>query len=935
MRLLYNRNKGKLRVVGFVSGSGNTLWKAYELQKELEKTIEGSPFEVVGIFSSKLENKALDFAKANNIPYAAIDIKEFYKERNAKITDMEVRAEFDKHILREIASFKADIVFLAGYVWATTDVILDNYTLVNVHPADLSIMKDGRRAFAGPNGVGDALEARAEYIASSSHIATPVLDDGPILIISPKIPVDYTLDLEGKDFMRHYLKQVNAQSRNVGARTIYEIAVGNFAVDENNRVHYKGKPVEDGVRIDDWEKNILNHERNIKSLFEPKSVAVIGASAKGGLGNAIVKNIQATDFKGEVYAVNRNGETVQGAKGYSSVKDIENDVDLAIITIPSNFVLDVARECGEKGVDSIVCITAGFKELGEEGAENEKKLIDIVDEYNMRLMGPNCMGILNTAFNFNATMLHNLPEPGNIAFITQSGALGAGILDYANDMGLGFSVVASLGNQADITINDIIPYLEKDESTQAILLYLETLTDIPRFIESASRIAKDKPIVLIKSGRTEAGAKAASSHTGSLSENDEVLDAIIRKCGIIRVKNLQDAFNAISAVSKSKRPKGKNIAVITNAGGPGILLTDSLHDRCFELPLLEAEMVEVLREQLLPEAAISNPIDLVAAAPPSHYNLALKGCIESGKYDAVAVVCVPPAVIDTGEVASAMVETIKNSHIPVYTSFLGPTLGENARNVLNKNRIANFDYPEQIANVLDAVVEQDQDEVNEIVPFEPARKFNFKSGLLNQKEGMDLIEAYGFKTPKSAYITEREFGKVELSFPVVAKIDHPEITHKSDVGGVILNIGDEAHLNEVVNDLYDKFDGLNGVIVQEQIKGDLELLLGANWDTQTGHSIFLGLGGVFVEILKDYSIGHVPVDSHQIDEMIKSLKSYKILEGYRGNDGIDIAELAQYVMNFNQILLDYPMIKEVDLNPLKFDPNRKKLYVVDTVFSIK
>jgi acetyl coenzyme A synthetase (ADP forming)-like protein len=934
MQSLHNKSKGKLRVVGFVSGSGNTLWKAYEMQKELENTYEGSPFEIVGMFSSKLENKAINFAKEQGIPYAAMDIKEYYSLKGAKITDMEIRKDFDHEILKAIANFKADIILLAGYVWATTDVILSQYTLINVHPADLTIMKDGHRQFAGPNGVGDALSARAPHLSSSAHIATPVLDDGPLLMVSPKIPIDYSLDLEKKDFMRHYLKLVNAQSRMIGARTIYEIAMGHFGLGDNGQVHYMGEPIEQGIRVDDWSKKKLRHERNITPLFEPKGVAVIGASARGGLGNAIVKNMQSLDYTGKVFAVNRGGENIGNVLGFKSILDIQDEIDLAIITVPSPFVLGIAEECGKKGVQAIVCITAGFKEVGEEGAKYEQQLIDIVDQYNMRLMGPNCMGILNTSVNFNATMLHNLPEPGNIAFITQSGALGAGILDFAEEMGLGFSVVASLGNQADITINDIFPYLYEDESTEAILLYLETLTDIHRFIESASKLAEKKPVVLIKSGRTEAGAKAASSHTGSLSENDEILDAIIRKCGIIRVESLEESFAVISAMSKTNRPQGKNVALITNAGGPGILVADALHDQGFKLPVLEGDIKKSLQEVLLPEASTGNPIDLVASAPPTHYNEALKACINSGLYDAIAIVCVPPAVIDTGEVATALVETIKSCQLPVLTSFLGPTLGAGARNVLNSHGIVNLTYPEQISAVFSATLQLPKISFPALERVIPEMRFTLPQGILDQEKGLELVKAYGFAIPESIFLTSEALDSLELDFPVVAKIDHPEIAHKSDVGGVVLNINNLEQLKVVLTDFFTRFEGLSGVIVQEQIQGDIELLLGANSDPQTGHSIFVGLGGILVEILKDYAIGHVPVSEGQIDEMLKSLKAYPLLIGYRGQEGIDIDQLKQLIMNLNQLLLDYPSIKEMDLNPLKYDPLRKKLYVVDTVINI-
>ena len=452
-------------------------------------------------------------------------------------------------------------------------------------------------------------------------------------------------------------------------------------------------------------------------------------------------------------------------------------------------------------------------------------------------------------------------------------------------------------------------------------------------------MTEKKPIVLIKSGRTEAGAKAASSHTGSLSENDEVLDAIIRKSGIIRVDTLDDAFAVISALSKTKRPKGKRVAVITNAGGPGILVADSLFKNGFELPTLSDDFRMELKGKLLPEASTSNPIDLVAAAPPEHYNEALKACVASGEYDAIAIVCVPPAVVDTGKVAESLVDTIKSTDIPVLTSFLGPTMGLGARTVLNKNAIANFDFPEQIATVFNYITQTPKNSVKSLELVTPSDSSIIQSvkkmdGILAQDIGLKLIETYGFHVPASVYVTKNKLEQFDLEFPVVAKIDHPEIAHKSDVGGVKLNIDSLEALNMTLKDFYTRFDGLSGVIIQEQIQGDIELLLGATHEDNTGHSIFVGLGGIFVEILKDYAIGHVPINASHIYPMIESLKAYPLLKGYRGQEGIDTDQLAQMIQNLNQLLLDLPMIQEMDLNPLKYDPQRKKLFVVDTVIRI-
>jgi len=514
---IHNPAQGKLRVVGFISGSGKTLWKAFELQKELEAAWEGSPFEICGVFSSDPGASGVASAAEYGIPSASLDIRKYYAYRGAKLKDRDVRREYDAEAARMIAEFNPDLVLLAGYVWATTDILLNKYMFINVHPADLTRQENGDRLFAGPNGVGDALSAREPYLRSSSHIATPELDGGPLLVISPKIPVDYGKagEYDEKEFMKYYLRLVNAQSREVGARTIYEIAMGHFARNEEGKVFYRDSEAPMGISIESWDQNTPRYARNTSALLNPKSIAVIGASAKGGIGHAIVKNIEAVDFQGTAYAVNRSGDDVLSTPGYTSILEIPGDVDMAVITVPSQYVLQVAEECGQKGVKAVVCISAGFKEVGAQGEKAQEELLRIVNRYNMRLLGPNCMGVSNNnaSVRLNTTILHDIPLDGNIAFVSQSGGLGAVLLDYAEHLGIGFSSIVSLGNQADITVNDILPLLAEDPQTEVILLYLEQIPDFQRFAGISARISKDKPIVLLKAGRTDAGAAAAGSHT--------------------------------------------------------------------------------------------------------------------------------------------------------------------------------------------------------------------------------------------------------------------------------------------------------------------------------------------------------------------------------------------------------------------------------------
>ena len=939
LKHIHNPLKGKLRVLGYCSGSGSTLWKALELQKEMELTFEGCPFEIVGMFSDNNESKAVEFAKRENIPYASIDIREFYKNEGAPLKDRNIRVKYDEAAIKLIREFNADIILLAGYVWAVTDVILDNYLLVNVHPGDLSIMKNGQRVLAGHNGIQAAFNENMDYLCATSHLVNNNLDAGPILMISEKVNVDYTLHSNDKDRFSHYLRLVNNQSRLLGARTLLEIALGNFQIDSDGKVYYMNKITPQGCRIDNWNQNIPLYKRATDKLTNPKSIAVIGASNKPGIGYAIVKNLVDINFPGPLYAVNTRGENVLSAIGVTSVIDIPDDIDMGVIAVPSHAVLSVAEECGKKGIKVLICISAGFSEIGEEGKKKEDQLIEIVNRYNMRMIGPNCMGIANTNDNvrLSSTILSDVPPKGNIAFITQSGSMGASIIDFAKQFGIGFSVITSLGNQADIDVCDLLNYLEEDKNTDVILLYLESIKNPSRFLANIHRVTK--PVVVLKSGRSLVGAKAASSHTGSLASNDNITDAYLKKANVIRVETLEDAFLLTSTLSKTNFLKGNRIGIVTNAGGPGILFADALTKYGFEIPQLSDELKDKLRPMLLPEAAVNNPIDVVAPAPPIHYEYAVTTMLESNQFDGLIVNCVPPATVDTGEVAKAIMPLLKNSPIPVLSCFIGPTLGLAGKKVMLKEGIQEFDYPEQLVKIMSYMrkpKEKETEEVKITIPSESIIASNklissSKTGsYMNVEDCLSLLDNYGIPMAKSGYIKAiSDISNLNLNFPLVAKIDHNEIIHKSDVGGVKLNICNEEELKVTFNEWQNKFFGLNGVFVQEQINKGIELIIGCAFDNVLGHSIIVGLGGTLVEILKDVSFGHVPLSTKDILRMIDSLKTKELLTGYRGESGVNLDELIKILRRVSHMLINHPEIEELDINPLIFNKETDRFIGVD------
>ena len=470
------------------------------------------------------------------------------------------------------------------------------------------------------------------------------------------------------------------------------------------------------------------------------------------------------------------------------------------------------------------------------------------------------------------------------------------------------------------------------------MLYLEAIVEPMRFLRLASKVAKRKPIILVKSGRTAAGARAASSHTGSIAGSEEFLSAMIEKTGIHRVDTLEQAYYTAMALSKVPEMKGKRVGVITNAGGPGILLADSLSKYGFEMPIMSDDERKELAGQLLKEASTANPIDVVAAAPPEHYKIATAAMINSGKYDAIAVVCVPPASINTGLVAAAIAQPLKQANMPVVCCFMGPTLGQSARVVLNQEGIPNVDYPEKIAETMNGLyfrgtgdIEASEIEIN------VARRHKALKILRGVKEGeylrsdkaYELLKCYGFDIPGYAMATNANDVEFELEFPVVAKIEHSEVVHKSDVGGVILHIRDKKQLVETIEQLLAKFPGAEGVLVQEQSNPGFELIIGGKAENGMGSAVMAGAGGIGVEIYKDVFLAHTPVSVNKAQNCIKELMCLPILKGYRGKAGIDVDKFAKAINLMSQMLLELPEISEADLNPMVYDATNKRLLALD------
>lgn len=612
---------------------------------------------------------------------------------------------------------------------------------------------------------------------------------------------------------------------------------------------------------------------------------------------------------------------------------------MAVIALPSRFALDVAEQCGQKGVKALVCIAAGFKEVGSDGAGQEKKLLDIIHRYGMCMTGPNCMGVINTAPNvsMNATILSDAPKAGNIAMLTQSGALGAAMEDFCGQFGVGFSVVVSTGNQADMNICDFLPMLERDGNTRVILVYMESIQEPLRFRNIVSKMKK--PVVVFKSGKTSAGAAAAGSHTGSLAGNGQIAEALLRQSGAINCDSLEDAFRLAATLSKTGMLQGKRIGIVSNTGGLDIIMADALTRNGFELPPLPEESAAYLRPNLMPEASVRNPIDIVAPALPEQYQTVAEVMSSCGAYDGMIITVVPAATVASEDIAEALVEPVRKADIPVLSCFFGPEIAGKGTAVMKKNGIPSFEYPEKMADMLRYMYRSPAPIYSGAVPVysaEPRRRAvesvrrHAAGAFLPMTACEELLTGYGIPVARSGYLkTPEDAGRLTLAYPVVAKIDHPEILHKFDVGGVKLDIQNAGELRTVAEAWQTKFPGLRGVFVQEYVAGSTEIILGCTHDPTLGHAVLAGIGGTFVELIKDVAFGHVPLSGADAAGMLESLRCYPLLQGYRGRRGVNLPRLQEILLRVNQMLLDLPEIQELDINPLLFDEARNDFAAVD------
>lgn len=701
----------------------------------------------------------------------------------------------------------------------------------------------------------------------------------------------------------------------------------------------------------------------LDNIFHPKSIAIIGVSRKpGSVGYSLLANIIDTRFQGIVYPVNPKAKGILGIKCYPSVMDIPDEVDLAVIIVPAYLVPGVLEECGQKEIRGAITISAGFKEIGGKGIELEQKVKDIIQKYDISLVGPNCLGVINASpdVSMNATFGTQMPKEGNIAFISQSGALCVAVLDYAKESNIGFSKFISMGNKAGLTENELLLYLKDDPKTDVILMYLEDLVNGREFMSIARKITSHptnpKPILALKAGRTMIGAKAASSHTGSLAGSDRVYDAIFEQCGVLRGETLEEISDYVKAFSSQPFPKGENVAIITNSGGPGILATDSCIRHGIKIAPLSQVTKNALREVLPPTVSLSNPIDLIAEAQHEQYEATLREVLKQKNIHSSIIILTPTAFTDVRKIASAVVNITKKIKKPILCCFLGVYDVSKGIEILEENGIPAYRFPESAARVLSEMTKFTRWLTR---PKTGIKKFKVnrekaskvidsvkKEGrlFLLEQEAYDVLKAYNFPVIKSS-LAENESQAVKaaqnIGFPVVLKIASSDVLHKFDFGGVKLDLKDKSDVrrayDEIIKNIWAKKPDANitGVIVEEMASKGKEIILGMNRDPQFGPILMFGLGGVYVEALEDVTFRLAPIRELTATLMISKTKTHKILEGFRGEPAYDTKAIEECLKRLSQLVIDFEDIKELDINPLIVYERGKGCVIVDARIILK
>ena len=695
----------------------------------------------------------------------------------------------------------------------------------------------------------------------------------------------------------------------------------------------------------------------LEAFFTPQSVAVIGAAREPGkLGHGVLSNILKYGYNGRVYPINPKADEIFGFKCYPSVLDVPDAVELAVIIIPNKFVPQVMEECGKKGIKGAIIISAGFREAGMDGIKLEHQVLDIARQYGIRIVGPNCLGVISTHTPLNASFAAGMPPKGSIAFMSQSGALCTAILDWALAEGIGFSYFVSLGNKSDVDEVDLLQAWEKDEHSRVIIVYMEGLNDGQKFMKVARQVTQHTPVIAVKSGNTAAGSRAVSSHTGSLAGSERAYAAAFKQTGVLRANSIEHLFDYSLAFAYQPALQGKSIAIVTNAGGPGIMATDALESSGMKLATLEPETVEVLRQGLPAAANVYNPVDVIGDALADRYSLALKAVLEDKNVNGVIVILTPQVYTQIEETAETVGRLAALYDKPVLGCFMGEEKVGAGIKILNRYNIPNYSFPERAVGALKAMAEfweqrqrpapqykrfeVDQQRAREV--FDRVRSEGRLT--LGDAEAREIMEAYGLRIPRSILaktVDEAVKAADAIGYPVAMKVASPDILHKSDIGGVRLNVRDADQVRDLFDLLiyraqrYMADAQIWGVLVQEMVAKGKEVIIGGNRDPQFGPLLMFGLGGIYVEVLKDVTFRIAPVSHQEATEMIDEIRSYHLLRGVRGEKPSDLEAIVDAILRVSQLVTDFPEIVEMDINPLMVHEAGKGAVAVDMRFVLR
>ncbi|MFN2127069.1 MAG: acetate--CoA ligase alpha subunit [Anaerolineales bacterium] len=679
----------------------------------------------------------------------------------------------------------------------------------------------------------------------------------------------------------------------------------------------------------------------LNNFFEPKSVAVVGASSnETKLGHSVVKNLVEGGYIniGRIFPINPKSKKILDLDVYPSVLEVPDPIDLAVIVIPYPYVPDALRECGQKGITAAVIISAGFREAGEEGLERELELVEIAEQYGIRLIGPNCLGVIDTFTPMNASFSAGTPPSGPMSFMSQSGALGTAVLDIALGGSLGLSKFVSLGNKADVSEIDLLNAWKDDPNTNVIMIYSEGMPNGQEFIRVAREITCEKPVVAIKSGVTQSGSRAVSSHTGSLAGSEQAYHAAFKQAGVIRVNSMQELFDVSRALGYQPLLRGNRIAIITNAGGPGILATDALERSGMTLARFENETINSLVKFLPDAASAANPVDVLGDARADRYSFALKIVANDNNVDGIMVVLTPQAMTEIEKTAEAVGSLAAEIDKPVFGCFMGERQVEPGINLLTERGIPNYSFPENAALSFHAmgeylsILERPQPdyvtfEVDNSVVRKVFDRVRSEERLsIGDSESREILDAYGLRIPRSeiAKTPEEAVSKAsEIGYPVVLKIASPDILHKTDVGGVRVGLGNDQ-------EIYDAFElmvyraqryvpeaRIWGCLVQEMVPpGGVEVLVGMNRDPQFGPLVTFGLGGIYVETIKDVTFRIAPFSIQDAEGMLSEIRAHALLDGVRGKPEVDKPAIVDTLLRIGQLVQEFPEIVELDINPL-------------------